>query len=231
LNKAFLRGAGIPAYSPHINENTDGWDPKWVERWEDAYGYDPDAAKKLMTEAGYSASNPFKVQMLVNYQATFPQGADVQETIIAYWKEIFIETNFEAIDRATERPRAEAFEFDNTIFMYTSQSSPAGGFRVYELNPASALKTDPAYKGNFRGMQLTEMNEVYAKIEEGVTDSEYDDLIRQIGDLAYDHYVTFPLWWIPTSYIIEPKVIFDWNVDGTKTGLWSDLEYVKVKRA
>jgi ABC-type transport system substrate-binding protein len=230
LNQAFMGGEGVLAYNAHINENREGWDPSWVERWEDEYGYDVDAAKALMEEAGYSSGNPLKINMLVNYQASFPQGADVQETIIAYWKEIFIDVNFEAIDRATERPRAEAYEFDNHIFMYTSQSSAAGGYRVYELNPPSALKADPEYTGNFRGMQLKEMNETYGKTEEGVTDEEYDDLIRQVGNLAYENHVIIPLFWIPTSYVVDPNIVFAWNVDGTKTGLWGDLEYVEVKR-
>ena len=30
-----------------------GWDPTWEKRFEEMYGYDPAAAKRLLAEAGY----------------------------------------------------------------------------------------------------------------------------------------------------------------------------------
>jgi peptide/nickel transport system substrate-binding protein len=231
INKAFLNNEGIIAYNAHIDENREGWNDSWKKRWNEEYGHDPKAARSLLEAAGYSARNPLRIVMLENYQVGFAVGADVQETIIAYWKAVGVETKFEKIDRATERPRAEAFEFDNHIFMYTSLSSAAGGLRVYNINPESALKSDPAYPGNFRGMNLKEINEIYAKIERGVSDEEYDKLMGDIGELAYKNHLNIPMFWLPATYIANPSYIHNWSVDGTKTGLWSDLEYVEAKRA
>ena len=231
LNKAFLNGEGLLAQSGHINERREGWDDAWKKRWNDEYGYDAKAAKALLEAAGYGARNPLRITMLENYQVGFPVGADVQETIIAYWKAIGVETKFEKIDRATERPRAEAFEFDNHIFMYTSLSTAGAGFRVYNINTQAALTADPDYAGNFRGMQLTEINELDNKIERGVSDEEYDKIMRQIGEAAFKNHLNIPLFWLPATFITNPNIVYNWSVDGTKTGLWSDLEYVEAKRA
>jgi ABC-type transport system substrate-binding protein len=115
--------------------------------------------------------------------------------------------------------------------MYTSLSSAAGGLRVYNINPESALKADPAYAGNFRGMTMKEINEIYAKVERGVSDAEYNKLMGDIGELAYKNHLNIPMYWLPATYIANPNFIHSWSVDGTKTGLWSDLEYVEAKRA
>lgn len=227
LNKAFLRGQGETAYSAHINSKREGWDPSWEKRWKDEYGYDPKAARALLQEAGYVPNNPLKITMLVNYQVGFPVGADVQEAIIGYWNAIGVKTEFVAIDRATERPRAEAFEFDNHIFMYTSLSTAVAGFRVYNINTEAAA-LDPKYSGNFRGMNMAEIDATYAQIEKGVSDEQFDALAKKIGELAYVNHLNIPLWWLPATFVVNPKVVAGWSVSGSNTGLWSSLEYVKA---
>jgi ABC-type transport system substrate-binding protein len=227
LNKAFLRNEGETAYAAHINSKREGWDPSWEKRWKSEYGYDPKAARTLLEEAGYSARNPLKITMLVNYQVGFPVGADVQEAIIGYWNAIGVKTEFVAIDRATERPRAEAFEFDNHIFMYTSLSTAIAGYRVYNINPESA-KSDPAYSGNFRGMNMLEIDQLYAQVEKGVNDEQFDEYTRKIGEMAYVNHLNIPLWWLPSTFIVNPKVVSGWSVSGSNTGLWSSLEYVEA---
>jgi peptide/nickel transport system substrate-binding protein len=227
LNKAFLRNEGKTSYSAHINEKREGWDPAWEKRWKAEYGFDPKAARDLLAQAGFGPNNPLKINMLRNYQVGFAAGADVQEAIIGYWNAIGVKTELLTIDRAAERVKAEAFEFDNHIFMYTSLSTAVAGFRVYNINPESSL-SDPKYSGNFRGMNMAEIDQIYGQIEKGVTDEQFDTLAKKIGDLAYANHLNIPLWWLPSSFVVNPKVVSSWAVSGSNTGLWSSLEYVKA---
>jgi ABC-type transport system substrate-binding protein len=227
LNKAFLRNEGETSYSAHINSKREGWDEGWEKRWKSEYGFDQKAARALLAEAGFGPNNPLKINMLLNYQVGFPAGGDVQEAIIGYWNAVGVKTELLTIDRAAERVKAENFEFDNHIFMYTSLSTAIAGFRVYNINPESAAQ-DPKYTGNFRGMNMTEIDSLYAQIEKGVTDEQFDALAKKIGELAYTNHLNIPLWWMPASFVVNPKVVAGWEVSGSNTGLWSSLEYVEA---
>ena len=48
------KGRVTPAYVHGYYEGLPGWDPTWVERFDDLYGYDVEAARALMAEAGYA---------------------------------------------------------------------------------------------------------------------------------------------------------------------------------
>ena len=41
LNKALFDGKGEPMYVTQHHQTRLGWDPSWVQRWPDEYGYDP----------------------------------------------------------------------------------------------------------------------------------------------------------------------------------------------
>ncbi|MEK7216897.1 MAG: ABC transporter substrate-binding protein, partial [Chloroflexota bacterium] len=47
MNKAFLRGKGETIYNEYFYPTRPGWNPAWERNFKDAYGYDPEAARKL----------------------------------------------------------------------------------------------------------------------------------------------------------------------------------------
>ena len=53
-------------------------------------------------EAGHGPNNPLKTNMLLSYQTGFPEGLDVQEAIIGYWKAVGVETKLITVDRAID---------------------------------------------------------------------------------------------------------------------------------
>ncbi len=63
LNKAFFGGKGQPMVQTHMHPNSPGWNPEWVSKFADEYGYDPAAARALLAEAGYSASKPLQTNL------------------------------------------------------------------------------------------------------------------------------------------------------------------------
>lgn len=232
LNEAFLGGQAEVAILNHMHPSREGWDESWQERWEDEYGYDPDAARELLAEAGYGPDNPLHTTVLVSYQTGFPEGPDVQETIIAYWKEVGVEATLETVDRATEREIAERFEYDNHFWMGTTLSATGvDGYRIRQINDPASLEADPDFKGNFRGINLPELEEVILKTIQAPNAEQFDKLSREMGELAFVNHVTVPLFWLPTKILVDPKVIQSWEFSGGLVGLWSHTEYIEPVRA
>ena len=232
LNESFLGANAEVAILNHMHPTREGWDPEWEARWEEEYGYDPDAAKALLAEAGYGPDNPLKTTMLLSYQTGFPEGPDVQETIIAYWSEVGVDCTLEPVDRATERDVAESFGYDNHFWMGTTLSATGvDGYRIRQINDPEALAADPDFKGNFRGINLPEVEEAILKVIQAPSAEEFDSLSREMGELAFINHVVVPLFWLPTKIVVDPKVIADWQFSGGLVGLWSHTEYAEPVRS
>jgi ABC-type transport system substrate-binding protein len=232
LNESFLGGNAEVMLLNHMHSTREGWDPAWEQRWEEEYGYDPDAARALLESAGYGPSNPLKTTMLLSYQTGFPEGPDVQETIIAYWKDVGVEATLETVDRATERDVAEAFGYDNHFWMGTTLSATGlDGYRIRQINDPATLEADPTFKGNFRGINLPELEEVILQTIQAPNEAEFERLSKQMGEMAFVNHVTVPLFWLPTKILVDPKVIADWGFSGGLVGLWSHTEYAEPVRA
>jgi ABC-type transport system substrate-binding protein len=232
LNESFLGGNAEVMRLNHMHPTREGWDPAWEQRWEEEYGFDPDAAKALLEEAGYGPDNPLKTTMLLSYQTGFPEGPDVQETIIAYWSEVGVEATLETVDRATERDVAEAFGYDNHFWMGTTLSSTGvDGYRIRQINDPATLAADPDFKGNFRGINLPELEEVILSVIQAPNEQAFEDRSKQMGEMAFVNHVTIPLFYLPTKIVVDPKVIADWQFSGGLVGLWSHTEYAEPVRS
>ena len=59
------RGELLPVTLWH--ETLPGWDPKWMEQYEEHYGYDPERARELLREAGYEG---FETTVVITPQLT-----------------------------------------------------------------------------------------------------------------------------------------------------------------
>jgi len=160
INKSFLGNEAEVMLLNHMHPTREGWDPSWQRRWKDEYGYDPAAAKALLSAAGHGPNNPLTTTVIRSYQTGFPEGPDAQETIIAYWKAVGVEAKLETVDRATERRVAESFGYDNHFWMGTTFSATGlDGYRIRQINDPETLASNPNFKGNFRGINLPELED------------------------------------------------------------------------
>ena len=53
-------------------------------------------------------------------------------------------------------------------------------------------------------------------------------ILQEAGNILYDEYATIPLFWLATTYVVNPNVVEDYDTGG-QLGL-RDLEHVIAVR-
>ena len=64
LNEAYFGGSAVPMYNAHQNPSREGWDPSWVTRFPDEYGYDPEAGEGAAGGSGLWPQQPRRSKSL-----------------------------------------------------------------------------------------------------------------------------------------------------------------------
>ncbi len=170
-----------------IAEDIDMYTPleELPESTQELFGYNPDKAKQLLTEAGYP--DGFKTSVLLT-----PTVVDLMSIVAAYWADIGVD--LELIVRETAAFNGLLYSKGYEHMVYAAASSP-NPFRFFYEIPGSYI--------NFSAVDDPVMNDIYAQLGPARFD---DTLRRQLVtdsvphrlDLAYylqlPGTVTFTFW-------------------------------------
>ena len=212
INDAFFDGKGLTMYRNHYlpdNAQRVGWNPDWESRFEDEYGYDPDAARALLAEAGYDKDNPLRTTMQLTPLAAVPAAVDVQQAIANYWRDIGVEIAEQQVDPTDYIRNQREMHWDNHVFSASSSGAQLLTMLVYGSSIFSSLSIgfqDPATEALIREAYKTN------------TPQNRDDLLRQAGNLAYDMHQDIPLFWLPNEVVGDPDVVADFVFSGMISG-------------
>ncbi len=221
LNKAFVRGRGEPLYNQFFNANRLGWNPAWQQNFKDAYGYDPEAAKRLLAEAGYGPGNAPRVTMQLRPYAYFPALFDMQEAIAANWRAAGFDVPLDQSDSTTYAQKSRRLDYDSAAYAIVTSVRQLAGVAPYQ----SGL---PGIGGR-TGVELPELEALYAELLKTLDPPKANAMWRQFGDIAYERYTSVPLFWLPSEAVVDPNVVADYPFPGSITGTYTHLEYVKAK--
>jgi ABC-type transport system substrate-binding protein len=228
LNKAFMGDRAEVMILNHFHPTREGWDPSWADRWDDEYGFDSDAAKKLLQEAGFSDSSPLKITLYNTKIPALPQAGDVMETIVGYWNAIGVDVNFETIDAATLSDNLTNHQVKDALRMVNTQSTVSVGFDVYNANRRSWIRDEGAGTSGFTTLDTTNM------LIDALTVMDPDKFageMKEIGEISFTQHFTVPLFWIPSEVIVNPKVVASWEWHGSLSGIYSNMEYIEAVKA
>ena len=218
INTTLLAGLGQPMYVPNYHQTLRGFNPDWVASFEADYGYDPDLAIALLAEVEAEIGQPLdwsQVVLASTNKPELPVQVAVSEAIHGYLLDIGVDLAIDSQEFATWRPHL----FNNTVggVLWANASSKFGDpdiLRIFFYSP-------------FVCCHFYESDEIDALYDELVPETDLDErhrLLQEAGNILYNEYATIPLFWLATTYIVDPTVVEDYDTGG-QLGL-RDLEHV-----
>ena len=218
LNDAFFRGAGQNMVMQGIPEDSPAFNPEWLAAYPAEYGYDPAAARSLLTEAGYGSNNPLEITVQVIPVAGYPQAPDVMESMTGYWNDVGISTTIEQAPGSTLRATQRALEFKSWIGLFSGAPINIQSFRVHNSNISP--------RGG--GFEYMEISDLIHQVQATMGEDAQNVILRQIGDIAFPAHVAVNLFYIPPQIVLNPDVVESWRWPGNVAGLWSHFALIKA---
>ena len=213
LNKAFFFDLATKMTAIHVSESHGAFNPRWNTEFEAKYGYDPAAARSLLSDSGYGPNNPLKHNTFILNVTQYSGGPDVVESIGSMWQEIGVDVNFVTMDGALRAAKQRNLELDNhtqlgvliappilAIRLGHHTSSPRGG-------GAESYTVEASFEKARRTLDLAEQNK----------------FLRESTDDIYDSFLSLPLFWVPVHAVVNPDVVDDWIFPGTVSGTWTHM--------
>ena len=207
INVAFFGGKGVHQVQPHINPTrVAALMPALTTRWEEAYGYDPDAARQILAEAGYGPDNPLQTNIHLKVDPRVPSSLSIAESIGDMWRAVGVEVNLLTIDEGERRSTERALGWGNHFWLASSPATEIINMNVYHTS----------LFGLYLGWQHPTTQQIIGKLMTTLDPAEQDPMIAEVATFLYDQYATIPLFWLANNVTVNPEIIEDWVYSGIK---------------
>ena len=165
----------------------------WAYKDEGTYEYDPELAKQMLAEAGYSTDNPFEFS--ITYKDAGFDG-QIAEAMQAYLKEVGIIMNLNPGDAATVQMMNQTNMLPLCFAEAMGNKDPGGLTNSRMSNvPINSAHFGATDKGETYLQDLVDQATMSTEDEETRT-----AMYHEAQDLIHDYYYTYPLY--------EKKVYF-----------------------
>jgi ABC-type transport system substrate-binding protein len=207
LLRVLYKGRARLMYVAGFYPDLPGWDRTWEKRFPEMYGYDQQAAKRLLAEAGYA--NGFKAKAWLFPFAGAPELIPLMEAVATQLREVGIELELEEADWGSNvRPRLRERKAHGYLF--------AGPPSKKAVEPQIAV-----FNAGKADIHMFESDEIYQMWEEllQLTDPvAVDAQLRKIGNYKFENFEIIPLFDVFIEVIVDPKIVDDWAFPGWDGG-------------
>ena len=214
IQNTILGGRGKPMAVTFWDTTLPGWNPQWLQQYDQHYGYDPQRAKALLAEAGYPMG--FKATYILTPRPELPELMQVGEVIANYWREIGVDVKLEEREFVWWREK----------FLKEQLHGLAWTDATLRFEDRDMVRIIYASKGPVHFFESAFIDQKYDQYTATADPQEQDRLLREIGNQLFDEYATLPLFWLYTEFVVNPKVVAGYKTSGIFPP--RHLEYLKA---
>jgi ABC-type transport system substrate-binding protein len=216
IQNTILGGRGDPMAVTFWDTTLPGWNPQWLQKYDEHYGYDPQRAKALLAQAGYPKG--FKATYILTPRPELPELMQVGEVIATYWREVGVDVKLEEREFAWWRDK----------FWKEQIHGLAWTDATLRFEDPEIVRIIYYSKGPVHFFESAFIDQKYEQYIATVDQQEQDQLLREMGNHLFAEYATLPLFWLYTEFVANPKVVADYKTSGIFPP--RHLEYIKATR-
>ena len=229
INELF-KGRGEPMYNTIFHDSLEGWNPRWVDEFDEKYGYDPEKAKQLLDEAGFpgdNGQNRFSMEVYQSSLPGLPETIEVAQTVAQSFQDIGIDAKLVEVEFARALDAFRDRHDAHFILPVRQTLRPINAnARIYYY--AGAINPDTGLPGEgVLYMEDSLYDDTYHRLLEETDTDERNRLAQAMGDNIYDTYRTIPIVNIRSTLVVNPDEVSEY-VFGSLTGVFGHLEYAKA---
>ena len=202
--------------------NLPGWDPSWLERYDELYGYDPERARELIAEAGYSEDDGPDQKLIVMNIFGFPESPDLMQAIGVMMSDVGFDISYEewqfntfVAERRTKK--------ENTLGMWVVPPSYKTVYAQLSLFNRSGSA------GHF--YETEELDELFFRLSSSADLAERAEIQNAMGDILFEEYAYIPLFYIFIEFVADPNVIDTWEFPGSDGANYGHFDLIRACRS
>ena len=217
-NEIYL-GRATPVARYVFNPLNEGWNPEWVERFDEAYGYDPDEARRLLALEGYGPDNPLKIKSATTVIPGSPELHDVTEAIQIMYADVDVEMNVTEVGFGDWLNQNRTHQWHNTVVVI--RNTP---IRTTQLG-THIFYADTGFFWGFADDYVNQRNQCL------LTQSQRDirnTCALELGNYLYDNYADIPMFELTHDMTVNPEFIAGWVYPGLSSAGITHFHNIKA---
>jgi peptide/nickel transport system substrate-binding protein len=219
INKTLLYGKSDPLGPPHNSVETSGFDyAYWMDYAAKAYRYDPEAAKTLLQQAGYS--NGFSIKLWTYPMGEVPYITRLADVVQGYWLKIGVKAEISPTDDGSYRPIRNTLKSPVLIGAASTYGYSAGPSPVKNLIHAYHTTS-----GSFAlvGKAMPEYDDLLNKALSEMDPAKRAEYVKQGLQIAFDSWTVLNIARTAREVVIGPQVDISFPTPAFSLSVRADL--------